>query len=56
MQAASFLGSATRLSVLAAGKALSVMVPAGQPVPGIGETVRIGWKPADLHYMEGEPQ
>ena len=56
VQAASFLGSATRLSVLAAGKALSVMVPAGQPVPGIGETVRIGWKPADLHYMEGEPQ
>ena len=40
---------------LQAGEAaLSVMVPAGHPVPEADATVRLSWKPSDVHYMEGE--
>ncbi|UJW74737.1 ABC transporter ATP-binding protein [Rhizobium sp. SL42] len=48
----SFLGSATRLFLDVGGLSLSVMVPAGQPVPNPGETTRITWQPGDLHTME----
>jgi len=54
VKATSFLGSATRVSVQAGETALSVMVPAGQPAPEVGATVRLSWKPSDVHYMEGE--
>ncbi len=48
-----FLGSTTRLSVEAEGMKLHVMLPAGQPVPEPGETVRLAWNAADVHYMDG---
>ncbi|MBC7312450.1 MAG: ABC transporter ATP-binding protein [Rhizobium sp.] len=48
----SFLGAATRLTVSAGDLALSVMVPAGQPVPEIGAMARLSWQPSDLHYMD----
>ncbi|MHA7967988.1 ABC transporter ATP-binding protein [Rhizobium sp. CAU 1783] len=48
----SFLGAATRLHVSADNIGLSVMVPAGQPVPAVGDTVHLLWQPGDLHYMD----
>jgi len=48
----SFLGAATRLTVSAGDLALSVMVPAGQPVPDIGAATGLSWQPSDLHYMD----
>ena len=50
--AASFLGAATRLSVETGGTRLHVTVPAGQPVPETGATVRLAWQPSDIHYMD----
>ncbi len=49
----SFLGAATRLTVSAGNIALSVMVPAGQPVPEVGSGTGLSWQPSDLHYMDG---
>ncbi|WP_137130995.1 ABC transporter ATP-binding protein [Rhizobium sp. FY34] len=52
VRSSSFLGAATRVSVLAEGVSLSVMVPAGQPVPDVGADVNLGWAPGDVHYMD----
>ncbi|MCJ9724193.1 TOBE domain-containing protein, partial [Agrobacterium sp. BETTINA12B] len=48
----SFLGAATRLSVEAHGTRLHVTVPAGQPIPEPGASIRLAWAPADVHYMD----
>ncbi|MFN7008549.1 MAG: ABC transporter ATP-binding protein [Allorhizobium sp.] len=48
----SFLGAATRLTVSAGNISLSVMVPAGQPVPEVGSGTGLSWQPSDLHYMD----
>ena len=48
----SFLGAATRVTVGAGNIVLSVMVPAGQPVPDIGAATGLSWQPSDLHYMD----
>jgi putative spermidine/putrescine transport system ATP-binding protein len=50
--ATSFLGAATRLSVETQGAKLHVTVPASQPVPETGASVRLAWLPADIHYMD----
>ena len=34
------------------GVSLSVMVPAGQPVPDVGTDVNLRWAPSDVHYMD----
>jgi putative spermidine/putrescine transport system ATP-binding protein len=47
-----FLGSTTRLSVEADGVKLHVMLPAGEPVPAPGETVRLAWDGRDAHVMD----
>jgi putative spermidine/putrescine transport system ATP-binding protein len=52
VRSSSFLGAATRLTVSAGNIALSVMVPAGQPVPEVGSGTGLSWKPSDLHYMD----
>ncbi|NTF82361.1 ABC transporter ATP-binding protein [Agrobacterium rhizogenes] len=52
VQATSFLGAATRLSVEAHGTRLHVTVPAGQPIPEPGASIRLAWAPADVHYMD----
>ncbi|EJL48573.1 ABC-type spermidine/putrescine transport system, ATPase component [Rhizobium sp. CF122] len=49
---ASFLGSATRLSVDIRGSRLHVMLPAGANVPDVGTSVRLAWQPVDVHYMD----
>ncbi|KAA0701313.1 ABC transporter ATP-binding protein [Neorhizobium sp. P12A] len=49
---ASFLGAATRLSVETQGAKLHVTMPASQPVPETGASVRLAWQPADIHYMD----
>ncbi|WP_208249636.1 ABC transporter ATP-binding protein [Rhizobium sp. T1470] len=52
VQAASFLGAATRLSVDIRGTRLHVMLPAGTNVPDVGTSVRLVWQPVDVHYMD----
>lgn len=49
---ASFLGAATRLTVDIRGTRLHVMLPAGADVPDVGSSVRLGWQPDDVHYMD----
>ncbi|MGO4355382.1 ABC transporter ATP-binding protein [Rhizobium sp. RAF36] len=49
---ASFLGAATRLTVDIRGTRLHVMLPAGTDVPDVGSSVRLGWQPGDVHYMD----
>ena len=49
---ASFLGAATRLSVDIRGTRLHVMLPAGTHVPDVGTSVRLVWRPVDVHYMD----
>ncbi|MDR7146045.1 ABC transporter ATP-binding protein [Rhizobium sp. BE258] len=49
---ASFLGAATRLTVDIPGTRLHVMLPAGADVPDVGSSVRLGWQPGDVHYMD----
>ena len=48
----SFLGAATRLTVSAGNISLSVMVPAGHPVPEVGSGTGLSWQPSDLHCMD----
>ncbi|NBB49513.1 ATP-binding cassette domain-containing protein [Rhizobium sp. CRIBSB] len=52
VRSTSFLGASTKLFVETAVTALTVSLPAGQPAPQSGESIRIAWSPADLHYME----
>jgi putative spermidine/putrescine transport system ATP-binding protein len=52
VQATSFLGAATRLFVEAHGTRMHVTVPAGQPIPETGASIRIAWLPIDVHYMD----
>ncbi|MCM2475769.1 ABC transporter ATP-binding protein [Rhizobium sp. CG5] len=53
VRSSSFLGSATRLHVSVGNIVLSVMVPAGQPVPAEGSDTRLSWNADGLHYMDG---
>lgn len=52
VRSTSFLGASTKLFVDTAVTALTVSLPAGQPGPQAGESIRIAWSPADPHYME----
>ncbi|THV20983.1 ABC transporter ATP-binding protein [Peteryoungia ipomoeae] len=52
VRSTSFLGASTKLFVDTAIAPLALSVPAGQPAPQAGETVRIAWAPSDLHAME----
>ena len=52
VRSASFLGASTKLFVETAVAALTVSLPAGQPAPQAGESIRISWSPSDPHYME----
>ena len=49
---ANFIGASTRLAVDLGATRLHVSVPAGQPVPQAGETVRLAFSPSDVHYMD----
>jgi len=50
----SYLGAATKLAVDMGGQRLTMLLPAGVPVPATGQTIAIEWNPADLHVMEDE--
>jgi putative spermidine/putrescine transport system ATP-binding protein len=52
VRSTSFLGASTKLFVETAVAALTVSLPAGHAAPQAGESIRIAWSPADLHYME----
>ena len=47
-----YLGGTTRLGLDVEGQRINALVPAGEPVPGDGETVRLGFADDDLHLME----
>jgi putative spermidine/putrescine transport system ATP-binding protein len=49
-----YLGSGTRASVSALGEEIGVFIPAGQVVPEAGQTIGLGFDPADLHVMDAE--
>jgi len=48
----SYLGGTTRLGLDVDGQRINAVVPAGEPLPVEGETVRLGFADADLHLME----
>ena len=48
----SYLGGTTRLGLDVEGQRINALLPAGQPLPAEGESVRIGFTPADLHLMD----
>jgi putative spermidine/putrescine transport system ATP-binding protein len=48
----SYLGGTTRLGLDVEGQRINALVPAGEPVPAEGETVRLGFADQDLHLME----
>jgi putative spermidine/putrescine transport system ATP-binding protein len=48
----SYLGGTTRLGLDVEGQRLNALLPAGQPLPAEGQSVRIGFAPADLHLMD----
>ncbi|MGL4199480.1 MAG: ABC transporter ATP-binding protein [Allorhizobium sp.] len=52
VRSTSFLGASTKLFVETAVTALTVSLPAGQPAPQSGDSIRIAWSASDLHYME----
>ncbi|MCV2869660.1 ABC transporter ATP-binding protein [Defluviimonas sp. WL0002] len=47
-----YLGSGTRVALETGGQEIAVLVPAGAPVPDIGEVSGLTWDPAALHLME----
>ena len=48
----SYLGGTTRLGLDVEGQRLNALLPAGQSLPTEGQSVRIGFAPADLHLMD----
>jgi putative spermidine/putrescine transport system ATP-binding protein len=48
----SYLGGTTRLGLDVEGQHLNALLTAGQPLPAEGQSVRIGFAPADLHLMD----
>ncbi len=48
----SYLGVTTRLGLDVEGQRINALLPAGQPLPAEGQSVRIGFTPADLHLMD----
>lgn len=49
-----YLGAGNRVTVALHGTEISVLVPAGQPLPDTGATVGLAFDPSALHVMEGE--
>jgi putative spermidine/putrescine transport system ATP-binding protein len=50
--AASYLGGSTRLAVEVEGLRVNLMLSSVVEIPAPGESVRIDWKPEDMHLME----
>ena len=48
----SYLGGTTRLGLDVEGQRINALLPAGQSLPSEGQSVRIGFKPEDLHLMD----
>lgn len=52
--AEAFLGAGTRLTVAVDEATLTVLLPSGAAVPGVGETVSLAWDDDALHLMEAD--
>ena len=48
----SYLGGTTRLGLDVEGQRINALLPAGLALPAEGDSVRVGFTPADLHLME----
>jgi putative spermidine/putrescine transport system ATP-binding protein len=48
----SYLGGTTRLGLDVEGQRINALLPAGQSLPAEGDSVRVGFTPADLHLMD----
>ena len=55
VQATSFLGTATRITLALGDTTLSALLPKDAAVPSVGSTVCIGWQDSDLHKMTAQP-
>ncbi len=49
-----YLGSGTRAVIAGTGTEIGVLIPAGQAVPEVGQTIGLGFDPSALHVMERE--
>ena len=49
-----FLGAGTRLTVATFGTEVAILMPAGQSVPALGDTVGLAFEPVALHVMDGD--
>ncbi len=49
-----YLGSGTRAVIAGTGTEIGVLIPAGEAVPEVGQTIGLGFDPSALHVMEGE--
>jgi putative spermidine/putrescine transport system ATP-binding protein len=54
--AVSFLGSATRVGLLAGDTCLTALLPKEAARPAVGDHVTLAWDGADLHLMQGAPR
>jgi putative spermidine/putrescine transport system ATP-binding protein len=48
-----FLGAGTRATIAAYGTEVAILLPAGQTIPELGQTVGLAFEPGDLHMMDG---
>ncbi|MCV2864898.1 ABC transporter ATP-binding protein [Albidovulum sediminicola] len=48
-----YLGSGTRVALEAGGQEIAVLVPAGNPLPAVGDRAGLTWDSDALHLMEG---
>lgn len=51
--AVSFLGSATRVALMAGDTRLTALLPKEAARPNVGDDVALSWDAADLHLMKG---
>ncbi|MDE4139974.1 ABC transporter ATP-binding protein [Phaeobacter gallaeciensis] len=55
VRATSFIGTATRVSLMMEDTPMVALIPKGQEIPAVGERVQLSWQGEDLHLMEVRP-
>ncbi len=55
VRATSFIGTATRVSLMMEDTPMVALIPKGQVIPAVGEQVRLSWSEGDLHLMRAQP-
>lgn len=55
VRATSFIGTATRVSLVMEETPMVALIPKGQEIPAVGAQVSLSWQDEDLHLMEARP-